>query len=307
MALYDYFIVDAFASEPFTGNPAAVVLEASHLADQQMQAIAREFNLSETVFVLPSTHPKAAVRLRIFSPATESILSGHGMLAAVTALIRSGRFVMLLDHPETLLPIETPNGLYSACCERLRRDSDEFLVWVELEPPGLKPFRHDPSKTATLLGIDPLAIDSSLPAMQTQDGDVILFVKTFTALNEARPEFAALGEFSRRRSVRVWCIATQDTLTASVNAHSRCFAPSVGVNEDTVTGMVHGPLGAYLVVNEQVPMAGDTAALSCTQSDSTARAGLVRVLVARQPPAGYSVRIAGQCFVSMQGQIHIPS
>lgn len=306
MAYYDYLVIDAFAIAPFTGNPAGVVLDASRLSDDQMQAVAREMNLTETVFVLPSTDPKAAVRFRVFNATEEVLLSGHSILAGVTALLRAGRFTALVDEPEAILPIEMSDRTVTARVERIAKDSDELLVWIELPQPHLKTFKHDHNKTAGLLGIDAMAIDASMPAMTTQDDDVILFVEGYGTLMQAKPDFAALAEFSRRRKLRGWCVATLDTLTDSVNAQVRCFAPVVGANEDPVTAFVHGPLATYLVIADQIGVSGRRAAVTSVQNDSTGRTGLVRSLVRQGDPDGYQAWISGQCFVAMTGQVHVP-
>jgi len=77
----EYFVIDAFATEPFTGNPAAVLLDGSGLSDEEMQQIAAEFNLSETTFILPPAGTyqgvNSAVRFRWFSPTTEVAMCGH--------------------------------------------------------------------------------------------------------------------------------------------------------------------------------------------------------------------------------------
>ena len=302
----DYVVVDAFADRPFAGNPAGVVLDANPLTDEQMQAIAREIHLSETVFVLASTRPNAAVRFRTFTPTVEGSVSGHAILAGVSALIRDGRFIALLDEPGMRLPIETPNGLLSVRAERIRADHDEFLVWLNLPSLLLTRYPHDPAKTAGLLGLDPAAFDDTMPGMKTQDGDILLFVQSYSALMEARPDFLALAEYSRRRKVRIWCVATRETLADSVQVQSRCFAPVVGIDEDPVTASIHGPLGVYLVVAGEVGVAGDRAAVNCVQSDSTGRAGLARVLVGKDEREGYEAWVGGQCWGTMTGQIHVP-
>lgn len=307
MSDYEYAVLDAFADNPFTGNPAGVVLDAGRLSDAALQAVAREINLSETVFILPATQPDAAVRFRVFTPSAERTVPGHSTLAGVTALLDAGRFVALLDEPGTQLPIETQSGTTIVRAERIGESEDTFVVWVMYPGLMLKRFPHDVSKTAGLLGMDPTAIDQSMPAMKTQDDDLILFVESFQALMEAKPDFASLAEFSRRRKVRTWCLSTLESLTASVHVHSRCFAPVDGINEDSVTAGVHGPLAAYLVIAEQIGIMKGQAAVSCMQSDSTGRAGLVRALVSPGESGGYQAWIGGQCFASLSGQVHIPA
>ena len=82
----NYYILDVFTERPFGGNPLAVVLEADRLTVPEMQAIAREFNLSETVFVLKATSPGHSARVRIFTPMREIPFAGHPTLGAAVLL-----------------------------------------------------------------------------------------------------------------------------------------------------------------------------------------------------------------------------
>ena len=81
-----FVTLDVFTDRPFAGNPLAVVLEAERLDDAAMQAIAREFNLSETVFVLPATDARHRARLRIFTPARELPFAGHPTVGTAVLL-----------------------------------------------------------------------------------------------------------------------------------------------------------------------------------------------------------------------------
>ncbi|MCZ6652410.1 MAG: PhzF family phenazine biosynthesis protein, partial [Planctomycetota bacterium] len=91
----------------------------------------------------------------------------------------------------------------------------------------------------------------------------------------------------------------------SIDVQSRFFAPAVGIDEDPVTGSVHGPLAAYLVGSGIVPTLRDMSALTCTQSHSSGRAGLIRVVVVCEAGAGYRVRIGGQCATVMKGKLYV--
>ncbi len=301
-----YSIVDAFTAEPFSGNPTAVVLEAGGLTDGRLQTIAREFNVSETTFVSEPSVSGAAVAIRWFTPAAEVNLCGHGTIGAVHALIRSGRFVDLPDDKGTVLPIQTRSGILTVRCERLTRSGGStFLVWLDLPQPQLRPKTIAPRIWGGLLGVPVDAFDRDLPSAQTQDGDVLVFLRSLPPLMEAAPDFRALAKFSRQQKVRGWCVATTATLTPSINVQSRFFAPAIGIDEDPVTGSVHGPLAAYLVAAGRVPLHGRSAALSCTQSNHQARAGLVRVVANQTDSANWAVRIGGECVTVMSGTLHV--
>jgi trans-2,3-dihydro-3-hydroxyanthranilate isomerase len=90
MSNYRFIQLDVFTSEPFAGNPLAVFPEAVGLTDDQMMKIAREMNLSETVFVLPANDEKTLRRLRIFTPARELPFAGHPVVGTWNALAREG-------------------------------------------------------------------------------------------------------------------------------------------------------------------------------------------------------------------------
>ena len=97
--------IDVFTTAPFTGNPAAVFLDGNHLTTEEMQAIAQEMNLSETVFVLPPTVPNADYRARFFSPRNELPFAGHPTLATAYAVISDGN----------LFNQQIPEVIYQEC------------------------------------------------------------------------------------------------------------------------------------------------------------------------------------------------
>src|SRR5213593_3785575 len=91
MASYPFVLLDVFTDRPLAGNPLPVVTQASGLSDDQMQALAREFNASETTFVLPPANRRASRRLRCFSPSHEVFGAGHNALGAWWAVVESGQ------------------------------------------------------------------------------------------------------------------------------------------------------------------------------------------------------------------------
>src|SRR4051812_30660436 len=100
MSHLQYEIVDVFTDRPFAGNPLAVVFGADGLARDQLQALAREFHLSETVFVLPPTQPGATYRARIFTPVTELPFGGHPSVGVAVTQFRRGLFPASLVYQE---------------------------------------------------------------------------------------------------------------------------------------------------------------------------------------------------------------
>ncbi|MBI4719604.1 MAG: PhzF family phenazine biosynthesis isomerase [Planctomycetes bacterium] len=306
MSSRSYFVVDAFTAEPFAGNPAAVVPDAEGLDERTMQAIAAEFNLSETTFVLPPTersdaHP--AFRFRWFTPTTEVDMCGHATVAGVHALAESGRIPDDDDAASVPVRIETRGGTLTAFLERLPGDPSRRVVWLQLVDPILSPHNADRAALAAALNLPCDAFAEELPVMRTQDRDLLVFVRSFLAMNDARPDFARLAAWMRREDLRGLSLATANTITPSVNLQSRFFAPAAGVDEDPVTGSVHGPLAAYAVLHGLVPLRDGVAGMQCVQAKAGGRAGLIWALVSVQPDGTFRVRIGGQAVTIMRGSL----
>jgi len=311
----EYFVVDAFTSDPFAGNPAGVILDAQGLDDGQMQAIAAEFNLSETTFILPPAETHAATRgqvdpspaltlqFRWFTPAAEVKMCGHATLAGVHALVESERIRLAGEEDNVSVRIETLSGLLTAYVEPLPGEEYERMIWLDMIDPTLTPHAVPQVDLATALGLPADAIEESLPITQTQDQDLLVFVRDFQMLNEAKPDFGRLAALLTWHRLRGLCLATVRTLTPSIDVQSRFFAPTVGINEDPVTGSVHGPLAAYLVKHGLAPLHDGLAGITCTQAKSGGRAGLIHALVQPQGDDVLAVRIGGQAVTTMRGTL----
>ncbi len=299
----EFSLVDVFSATRYAGNPAAVVFGADSIDDKRLQAISREFNQSATTFVLSSDSPEASVRFRWFTPCTEVQMCGHGTIAGVHALLERGRFAALLKKAGMTLAIETAGGILRAQADPIPDSDGKFLIWMEMPRPKLTSRSLNIENLANLLGMDTDCFDDGLPIMETQDEDLIVFVKSYLSLIEARPHFSKLAVWCVRRRVRGICLATIETLSPSMHVQSRFFAPASGVNEESATGSVHGPLAAYLMVHELVPHDGKVAAITCVQVEAGGRSGLIRAMVKQEPGIGFSVKIAGQCETAMQGKL----
>ena len=320
----DYFVVDVSAHAPFSGNPAAVVLDAEGLSDAQMQSIAGEFNLSETTFVLPpsrqaTTGPAGTrtaastadptdaepptVRFRWFTPAMEVDMCGHATVAGVHALVESGRLEEPCEGESTPVAIETRSGTLTAFVECMPNEAPQRMIWLDLIDPTLTPQDLNEADLASTLNVPVSALESSLPMVRSQDGDVLVFVDSVRSLNEARPDFARLGRLLEDAGLRGLCLATANTLTPSVHVQSRFFAPPAGVDEDPVTGSVHGPLAAHLVKLGIVPVHDGLAGLTCLQGIPGGRSGMLYALVQPNGADQYAVRIGGRAITTMRGTL----
>jgi PhzF family phenazine biosynthesis protein len=207
--------VDAFTSEPFKGNPAAVCLLDRERDAQWMQNVAAEMNLSETAFLLPRD---GGYSLRWFTPAIEVDLCGHATLASAHALWQE----KLLDGEAHF---HTRSGLLKA-----RQDGD----WIELDfPATLAQPATAPKQLIDAVGAAPIYVGKN-------KFDYILEVKTEDEVRRLRPNHFALRDVPVRG-----VIVTSRSSTPDYDFVSRFFAPGAGVDEDPVTGSAHCCLAPY--------------------------------------------------------------
>jgi PhzF family phenazine biosynthesis protein len=209
--------VDAFTSEPFKGNPAAVcVLEAERDA-AWMQRVASEMNLAETAFLRPR---EDGFGLRWFTPAVEVDLCGHATLASAHVLWESGR----LAAGQTAR-FHTKSGLLTAV-----RVGD----WIELDFPSTPEESVEaPPGLIEALGAPPRYVGKSR-------FDYLVELDSEAAVARLRPDFGALGAISARG-----VIATARSADPGFDFVSRFFAPASGINEDPVTGSSHCCLAPF--------------------------------------------------------------
>ena len=209
--------IDAFADRPFEGNPAAVCLMEVDQTDEWMQLVAAEKNLSETAFVKKLDD---GFELRWFTPLAEVDLCGHATLASAHALWTEG----LADASEPIR-FHTRSGVLT-CVRNGGRIQLDFPATPATEVPT-------PSTANEAFGIEPTFVG------QTKF-DLLLIVESEEAIRRLKPDFRLLAELNYRGF-----IVSSQSEGNQFDFVSRFFAPSVGVNEDPVTGSAHCCLGPY--------------------------------------------------------------
>jgi len=298
-------LVDAFAETPYSGNPAGVVLDADGLNDSQMQAIAREVNASETAFISGTNDLHRPPRLRWFTPGAEVGFCGHATLAAAHAWSEMLGVRAFLGQAGAKFEFETSAGLLKVTPEIIAKDEERLIWWLAMPEPKLEPDNTNPMKLTALLGLTMDDLDATIPIMRTRDDDLILLVQTWRALVELKPNFAELKRLCEKFKIRGVCVSTLETLGDFAHVVSRFFAPAVGIDEDPVTGSVHGPLAALLTINELAPMMRDKAAINCLQGEPGGRTGMVRAIV-NASSRGYQVSVGGLTHTTIRGEMLVP-
>jgi trans-2,3-dihydro-3-hydroxyanthranilate isomerase len=269
-----YRVVDVFTEHPLEGNALAVFPDASHIDGALMPKIARELNLSETVFVLPPADPACAARLRIFTPAKELIFAGHPTVGSAFVLLDEGlvptgteRFS--LEEGVGPVPIRVESG-------------PRPLVWLRTPPIEFR-LSFDPALCARALGLKPADLLSVQPQLVTAGNPAV-----FIALKDKAAVDRSWLDLSGLQAIRASLTpAEADAFFVFVftptpeGAYSRMFAPEHGVVEDPATGSATGPLAAYMIRNRLVSGAPRTRFIS-EQGTKMGRRSLLHVHILGQ-------------------------
>ncbi|MEM0987030.1 MAG: PhzF family phenazine biosynthesis protein [Pseudomonadota bacterium] len=271
MTVLPFAQIDAFASRAFEGNPACVVQMKAFLADETLQAIAAENNVSETAFIVPVT--EGHWQLRWFTPDTEVPLCGHATLAAAHWLIAKG------GYGDGLIRFQTrQSGVLT-----VRRTSDGRL---EMDFPAVPATRVDtPDALVAALGVRPSAVFAG--------GYLAALFDTPEAVMALDPDLRALGEVegAELEPGCIGCLAPGGPNDADVT--SRFFGPGVGIPEDPATGSWH-----CLVAPLMAPRLGKKA-LACFQA-YPGRGAWIGV-----EDRGGRVGLTGRAITVIEGHFHL--
>lgn len=225
----NYQLLDVFTRKGLSGNPLAVVLKADGLMDDQMQAIAGEFNLSETVFVCKPKSERHAAALRIFTPTVELPFAGHPTVGTAVALALSGR--------TTALRLEEKVGVITCVVERLDKHlgNARFALPILPEEIGKPPAAQ---AVANTLGLDPDEIGCGLyqPALFSAGVPFYLVpVRDPDSLRRIKLERRGWDEVYPVGHGSVY-VFTETPGEAGNDFAARMFSPGMGIGEDPATG-----------------------------------------------------------------------
>jgi len=285
MSTVAYEIVDVFTDRPFAGNPLAVVYGAEDLAGDQMHALAREFNLAETVFVLPPTDGDATYRARIFTPERELPFAGHPSVGAAVTTMRRGDFPagrVVQECGAGLLPIE------------VREAGSATLT-------GGTPTLGEPLDPRPLLAMAGLSADDhgGLAAPRSAGCGlswVFLPVRR-DALAQVRIDDAAAEKLGVSEiSIFAW---------SGDEAHARVFCPGAAVPEDPATGSAALGLGVWLVAAGWLPADG-TSSYRVHQGIEMKRPALLDCTVTATDGTATVATVTGHVCQIAKGEIAIP-
>ncbi|MBF9044618.1 PhzF family phenazine biosynthesis isomerase [Rhodobacterales bacterium HKCCE4037] len=292
--MLDFHIYDVFTDTPFTGNPLAIVEGADGLTDAQMQTMAKQFNLSETIFVQTPEDPAHTAKVRIFTPDAEIPFAGHPTIGCALHLAGDASRVTL-EEVAGLVPVTIENG------------SAEFTAPRIPAPIGTTPTR---AQFAAALGLPEEALGPHAPGAY-EGGPAFLFAQLadLDALARARPTepgysdlmTAARIDDTGRSAVGLYLYAPGE----SSDLQARMFAPNDGIPEDPATGSATAILAAQLLANDALPQTGTTR-LDVRQGIEVGRPSALRLSIDTNAGTITAIRVAGQAVKVAHGQIRVP-
>lgn len=294
--MLDFHTLDVFTTTAFAGNPLAVVLGADGLSPAQMQIIAREFNLSETIFVQAPQDPAHKARVRIFFPTAEIPFAGHPTIGCAILLASTGRQG---DFSEDLV-LEEEAGLVPV---RVTRKGG--LTEAEFTAPVIPHATAFPAPAPLIcqaLGLQTTGFATHRPGV-FQGGPRFLYVPVASLddLARARPQEPAWSSLMQTCGVDSAYLYTPGQ---DCDFRARMFSPTAGIPEDPATGSASAILAAQLLASKAVTPG--TSRFTLHQGVEMGRPSVITLTITATDTL-QSVRIRGSAVAISSGQITIPS
>jgi trans-2,3-dihydro-3-hydroxyanthranilate isomerase len=300
----EYVLLDVFTSEPFGGNQLAVFIDGEGLSSKVMQTIARELNLSETVFLFPPNNKRNHYMLRIFTPFMELPFAGHPTIG--TAFLLGAKQMVSLGNEVTPIILEENIGLIS-----VDLISEKGVVKsAEMTQPIPKVVEQGQSRdlVADLLSLSENELIDSLPIQSISAGIPFLFVPVVSLEAMTRINFRtdiwqnAFANTDNNQHIFAFCLEAEQP---NVNVHCRMFAPAMGIAEDPATGSASGPLGYYLVQNNIGNLQGDTYSFVSEQGVEMGRPSRIEITIQMKEDSIYGVKVGGSAVLMGEGKLRV--
>lgn len=303
-----YLQLDVFADAPFSGNQLAVFLDASNVTPDEMQAMAREMNFSESVFVLPPADPRSVARLRIFTPQVELPFAGHPVIGATFGLAAAGRIT-----PSDPSPITLEVGVGPLNIELMFADARLSFAWMRQPIPTFQPWTGDRAALAASLNLSESDLRHDPPIERGSAGMPFVYVPVVSvaALDKAEPGpafGAALDVPDQQKCAYLFALPAAAEMTGATGEQvsARMLASGIGIAEDPATGSAAGPLGAYLARHGLTPLDDGRARVTIAQGVRMGRPSRLVVTVEEHEGAIREVRVGGEAVVVAQGEFLLP-
>ncbi|MBL4584465.1 MAG: PhzF family phenazine biosynthesis protein [Pseudomonadales bacterium] len=299
-----YYVADVFTREKFNGAQIAVLPNSHHLNDQQMQLIARELNLSETVFVAPKGQGNSYA-VRIFSPQNEIDFAGHPIIATAFILASSGE--LTLTGNNTPLTLVQNTGPINA---NVTSDNGQpcFVQFSQQASAVIDRFAPTDQELAKLLSIDALAIDSkkySTRLVSCGFPYLIVPVFDFNTVRNARFNYSAWSQSTApQTAAQEILLFSEKNPQQDANFNARLLGPAIGIHEDPPVGSAMPAFASYLSSFEHTREGTHT--FSVDRGDTQNRRSVINLEMDHKHGSPLTVRIGGDAVLVAQGSIATP-
>jgi len=302
---YNYYIADAFTNQIFNGAQIAVFPQADGLSNQQMQLLARELNLSETVFVFHVENAPKTRKMRIFSPKSEIDFAGHPIIATAYVLGKCGDITLT----ETITPMVFEQNV-GPIEVNISADQGQptFIQFSRKVSSIVDRFAPSDAELASFLSIQQADIDHiKYSARLVSCGVPYLIVPVwkYETVRKARFNYAAWSQSTApQTAAQEILLFAPKTPFADSDFNARLLGPNIGVNEDPPVGSAMPAFASYLCSFEHTKKGTYTFAVD--RGDAQTRRSVINLEMDHKGQAQLALRVGGVAVVFAQGFITLP-
>ncbi|MGZ4827909.1 MAG: PhzF family phenazine biosynthesis protein [Terriglobales bacterium] len=290
---YPFVQMDVFTARPLEGNQLAVFPDARGLSDDQMQALAREKNLSETTFILPrddATERQRGHRVRIFTTQEELPFAGHPTLGTATVLHAAGGADLIeLDLNVGKIPVRFTTGSDGLVFGEMQQRDPEF---------GPRHSREDVARAAGL-NVEDIASDLPIETVSTGLAFTIVPIRTLATTRRLRPDLQRAAEYLERSGGKFFYFVSRETEDCAARLHARMFFYN---GEDPATGSAAGCTAAWMVAHG---VAAPEESAVIEQGIEIHRPSRIVVCAGRQGDRIVTVRVGGNSVEVIRGEVFL--
>lgn len=302
---YKYYTADVFTDEAFNGAQIAVFPNADGLDKEKMQLLARELNLSETVFVFPPMNGTGKRRIRIFTPSSEIDFAGHPIIAVGHILAAIGEIKLEQNHTPLLL--EQNIGTIEA--NITQNEGKPTMVQFTMETEAtVDHFVPSDKDIATVLSLDESDIDNSsfqTRMVYTDQSYLVVPIKTYSAVRKAKFDYSVWSQ-----SIAANCMAkgilafSKETDMSQSNFHARLLGPEIAINDDPPIGSSMPAFTAYLCDHEQIKRGTHTFVIDRGQKST--RKSVLNIEMDNKGEKKLTLRVGGPAVMVSEGNMILP-
>jgi trans-2,3-dihydro-3-hydroxyanthranilate isomerase len=295
---WPYVQLDVFTAVPLEGNQLAVFPDATGLSDAEMQAIAREMNLSETTFILPrdaATERERGVRVRIFTVTEELPFAGHPTLGTAMVL----RNQMQLRNQSGAEKINLDLNVGKIPVEFTMQDGLPFGRMTQRNPEFLNKHSREEVARAASLALDDIADDVPIQTVSTGNSFAIVPVRSLAVLEKLAPTWTTMAEYLNKSDAKFFYFVSRETRNSAAKLQSRMIFYG---GEDPATGSAAGPCAAWAVQYGVIPAEQESL---IEQGVEMKRKSSIFITGGRRDNQIVNIRVGGNAVEVLRGELSL--